>query len=442
MTDTECLAIITGATGITGRHCLKEILHSCPKWQVITFSRRSLEFAPFEKTSQHDQEKRIFQAHANLLEKNEVENILKETLGKVQQYKEDKKDGSTAVRIYHCAYLESGQGAVEDCKLNLTMLKNVVEAVENAKNVVLKHVFTMEGCKWYGQQFLQPLKTPFNESDGRHIGPNFYYDLEDYLRSRTGTAENTSSSRTNTKDTTPTTTYKASWTWSGLRPNPVIGFSTGSYMSLLPTIAVYGSLCKELGLQMRFPGSYAAYTAPMEVCNADVLAEAMVFLSTTPAAENQAYNINNGDYFRWEQVWPRLADWFGCKPGEPLKVGDLTEVIGEYKDVWEGLVQKHELQVSFRKKISAINSIFRLQFLIICLSSLHSCYMSLFPLQDIPYEKLATWKFMGFVFSMPESGWFSNTLKLRKAGFHGMVVDTGDSMIEMLETMRQHKIIP
>lgn len=43
---------------------------------------------------------------------------------------------------------------------------------------------------------------------------------------------------------------------------------------------------------------------------------------------------------------------------------------------------------------------------------------------------------------MPESGWFSNTLKLRKAGFHGAVVDSGESMIEKLETLRRHKIIP
>ncbi|KAG7667127.1 hypothetical protein KSW81_000869 [Nannochloris sp. 'desiccata'] len=311
---------------------------------------------------------------------------------------------STAeMRIFHCAYFESGQGAVEDCRLNLTMLKNVVEAAEtNASdsNTELKHVFTMEGTKWYGQQFLEPLKTPFNENDGRHIGPNFYYDLEDYLRSRTGTLENNG-----TEGITTTGTSKAAWTWSALRPGPVIGFSTGSYMSLLPSIAVYGCLCKELGLEMRFPGTNAAYTAPMEVCNADVLAEAMVFVSTTPAAENRAFNINNGDFFRWDQVWPRLAEWFGVKAGPPLKVGDLTQVMGEYKYVWEGLVENHGLN-------------------------------------DTPYEKLATWKFMGFVFSMPESGWFSNTVKLRKAGFHGMVVDSGESMIEKLETLRRHKIIP
>lgn len=78
----------------------------------------------------------------------------------------------------------------------------------------------------------------------------------------------------------------ASWTWSALRPNPVCGFrclrrrvrappaaagvpaaacphtkllqalfwfcSTGSFMNLTTSIAVYASICKELGLPLRW----------------------------------------------------------------------------------------------------------------------------------------------------------------------------------------------
>jgi len=89
----------------------------------------------------------------------------------------------------------------------------------------------MQGTKYYGQQFLAPLKTPFDETDPRHIGPNFYFDLEDYLRSRVKSG--------------------AQFTWSALRPNPVCGFSSGSYMNLVVSIAVYASICKELGLALR-----------------------------------------------------------------------------------------------------------------------------------------------------------------------------------------------
>jgi hypothetical protein len=43
----------------------------------------------------------------------------------------------------------------------------------------------------------------------------------------------------------------ASWTWSALLPNPVIGYSPGSYMNLLNAIAAYAAICKEMKLPFR-----------------------------------------------------------------------------------------------------------------------------------------------------------------------------------------------
>ena len=43
----------------------------------------------------------------------------------------------------------------------------------------------------------------------------------------------------------------ASWTWSALRPNPVCGFSTGSFMNLVVSLGVYAAICKELGAAFR-----------------------------------------------------------------------------------------------------------------------------------------------------------------------------------------------
>ena len=31
------------------------------------------------------------------------------------------------------------------------------------------------------------------------------------------------------------------------------------------------------------------------------------------------YIRNAGDIFRWRDVWPQIADWFGLKAGLPLK---------------------------------------------------------------------------------------------------------------------------
>jgi hypothetical protein len=81
-----------------------------------------------------------------------------------------------------------------------------------------------------------------------------------------------------------------------------MGFSTGSYMSLLPTLGAYGSLCAEAGLPLYFPGTATAFEGLLDVCNADVLAAAMVHTVEDPRAANEAFNISNGDVFRWCQV--------------------------------------------------------------------------------------------------------------------------------------------
>ena len=39
-----------------------------------------------------------------------------------------------------------------------------------------------------------------------------------------------------------------------------------------------------------------------DCADADLLADAQLFLATHPGAQNEAYNINNGDVFRWFEV--------------------------------------------------------------------------------------------------------------------------------------------
>ena len=52
----------------------------------------------------------------------------------------------------------------------------------------------------------------------------------------------------------------------------------------------------------RFPGPPAAYEALTECVDADLLAEAAVFVSTQPHTANQIFNCSNGDVFRWSEV--------------------------------------------------------------------------------------------------------------------------------------------
>lgn len=70
-----------------------------------------------------------------------------------------------------------------------------------------------------------------NQSACRHMPPNFYYNMQDYMVERQA--------------------HGALWTWSSLRPNPVAGVSRGSYMNITVSIALYAVICKELDLPLR-----------------------------------------------------------------------------------------------------------------------------------------------------------------------------------------------
>lgn len=62
--------------------------------------------------------------------------------------------------------------------------------------------------------------------------PNYYYDLEDTVERRVKNG--------------------AKWTYSSLRSPIIVGFSTGSTMNLMTCLAVYGTICRELGVAMKY----------------------------------------------------------------------------------------------------------------------------------------------------------------------------------------------
>ena len=101
------------------------------------------------------------------------------------------------------------------------------------------------------------------------------------------------------------------FTWSVHRPHTIIGKAIGNAMNMGSTLAAYASICKELGRPFKFPGSAAQWNGLTDMTDARVLGKQLVWASTTDVAKNEAYNIVNGDIFRWSWLWPRIAEWFG-----------------------------------------------------------------------------------------------------------------------------------
>ncbi|KAK9807612.1 hypothetical protein WJX72_004087 [[Myrmecia] bisecta] len=284
--------------------------------------------------------------------------------------------------LFQNSYAMTGDH-VKDVEVNFGMHKNIIEGLEAAGNP-LQHTYFNAGGKWYGQALGPILKTPSREDDPRHLPPNFYYNMQDYCEQRVKAG--------------------ARWSWSSLRPDPVAGYSRGSFMNITMSIAVYASICKELRLEaLRFPGTELSWNALNDCVDVDLLAEATIYCATHKETANQAFNINNGDYWRWRDVWPEIADFFGMESGYPQPL-ELTEMMKDKEPVWDDLIKKHGLE-------------------------------------QIPYKHVATWQFSDFVFHQP-SDWILNTNKLRQAGFNGMKIDTDKMFLRQFKEMAENKIIP
>jgi hypothetical protein len=65
-----------------------------------------------------------------------------------------------------------------------------------------------------------------------------------------------------------------------------------------------------------------------------------------PNARNEAFNIHNGDVFKWKHLWKVLAEQFGIeKYGLPEsgKTVSLTESMKDKGAVWDKIVKDNQL---------------------------------------------------------------------------------------------------
>jgi nucleoside-diphosphate-sugar epimerase len=344
--------LVAGSQGVSGRAAL-EHWKAVPATQVVGLSRRA---APCEAGAEH--------ISVDLLD-------VVDTRQKLSSIRD-------ITHIVFGAYVERATPS-EKTEDNVAILKNLLDIVEET-SPNLRHVTFYQGGKAYGAD-LGPFKTPAREDDPRLMPPNFYYDQEDFLRDRQRGKQ---------------------WHWTALRPEAVCGFAVGNPMNLAMVIAVYATLSKELGLPLRFPGTEKAYRALYQLTSANILAEASIWAAGSDAARNDVFNITNGDYFRWQHMWPRIAKMFGMETADPVPM-PLTQYMADKGSLWNSIVARYQLQ-------------------------------------PIPYEEVASWAFGDFIFN---SGFdnVTSTIKARRAGFQDCI-DTEEMFEAFFGELRSLRVIP
>ena len=183
----------------------------------------------------------------------------------------------------------------ENIRVNAAMVRNLLDALPPAAGPC--HVALVTGLKHYlgpfeayGQGTLP--QTPFREDQGRLDVENFYCAQEDEVFAAAA---------------------RDGFTWSVHRPHTVIGKAIGNAMNMGTTLAVYATLCRETGRPFAFPGSTAQWTGLTDMTDAGQLARHLLWAAATEAAHDQAFNVVNGDVFRWQWMWTRIAEWFGLE---------------------------------------------------------------------------------------------------------------------------------
>jgi len=294
--DTTKTALVVGATGIGGSALADQLV--AEGWQVLALSRR-----PGRERDG------IRWIPADLRSAEELARVLA-------------PERPTHVFFTAWARQETEQQNID---VNGGMVRDLLAALDHAP---VEHVALVTGLKHYlgpfeayGQGDMPD--TPFREDAARLDAPNFYYAQEDELFAA---AE------------------RNGFTWSVHRSHTVIGHAVGNLMNIGLTLAVYASICRELDLPFVFPGSVTQWDSLTDMTDATLLADQMVWASTHDAGRDEAFNVVNGDVFRWRTMWRQLAEYFGVEPvGPDTDPRPLAEQMTGMEGLWARLADEHGL---------------------------------------------------------------------------------------------------
>lgn len=280
--------------------------------------------------------------------------------------------------VFYAARFDHLEGVGENEAINAAMLRNLLEVVEpNAPQ--LAHVILVHGTKYYGHP--APIPLPAAEDGRRGAGPTFYFAQEDLVRERASVG---------------------GWTWSIARPHIFCDEAAENPRSIGLVIAVLAAVQRELGQPLFFPGSEKSFASRTQFTDLPLLARAVEWMASEPRCANQAFNVVNGDYPRWSELWPEFARMLELDAGAPRALR-LAHYLSDKAPVWDAVVAKHGLRRT-------------------------------------ALDHVALWDYGDYVFR-PEWDIISAMDKARRLGFHERV-DSPDMFARSFASYRDQRIIP
>ncbi len=274
---------------------------------------------------------------------------------------------------------------------NATMLRNLFEPLSRAAPG-LEHVTLLHGTKAYGLHHpsvgYAGVKVPLREREPRKEHPNFYFLQEDYLRAKQ---------------------QGHSWALTVYRPTVIYGDAPGNNMNPTLALAVYAVLLRERGEPLYFPGQ-GDTPVLREAVDATLVARAIAWGATAPAARNETFNLTNGDVFIWENVWPAIAQTLGMEAGPP-KAFSFAKDLSSRDAEWAAIVDRYGL--------TAPRSI----------------------VEFVGYNSLVYTDVMLSATMRAPIPALNSTIKVRQAGFHECM-DTEDMFRAQFERLQVRGVIP
>ncbi|KAJ4351000.1 hypothetical protein N0V95_004234 [Ascochyta clinopodiicola] len=400
-------AIVAGATGIQGREIVLELAKHRQQWPTVHALSRSKKEKYPETVVHH---------HIDLLSSpDDMAKDLRDVRGS---------------HVFFAAYIQK-ETEQENWDVNGAILSNFLQALVKTGAIdSVQRIILLTGAKQYGVHLGVP-KQPMLESDpwltDSKWPPNFYYNQQNILHSFC-------------KE------HKKEWTVT--YPNDVIGYAVDNYMNLATAIALYALISKDLDANnegLVFPGSPSFYTKFDCFTSAKLHAQFCTWAALESGTANEAFNVVNGDAESWQNLWPKVANYFGSKvkpsqfrsnagdassrsklaPEPPATVHSSTAGLDGTPAVTQSTVEQHVDLEKWSQRQDVKDAWSRIA--------------EREGLEKDAFDK-ATWGFLGFALGRNYDIVISMS-KARKAGWTGYV-DTWESLAGVFDELRRARILP